>query len=142
MTSIYHFKFVYANGKEIVFNGNKKFPDAVRLALNGGLSEIGTPLKIAFPAGFISQFMYFDDDLCRNYIQDNLSLDELVHRCLCDALSRNTRDYTFRGKVIPAGSLFMRKGLSYQLVDADDFIEIDMRHHDNATEEEDIFVDI
>ena len=81
-----------------------------------------TPIKITFPK--TGKILYADENKFREFINGNLSTEELIAATQCDDLFRNSQDLFIQdhGVTIEEGSLWMKRGYECILIHDEEYV--------------------
>lgn len=120
MSSLVNVKVFYAKGIRVHIK-NKTFMEAMILIWKSPAFSDYEPLKIQFDS--TGKILYADRQAFLNYINGNVSLEELVQHTQCDELYRNTKEFKVENNlIIDAGSLWKLENKTLTLVDDDNII--------------------
>jgi len=108
-------KFVYPNG-HILESKSRDFKNAIKFVFEApGLKE-HTPLKIIVES--TGKVFYFNKIRFREFINDEITLEELVYECQCEGLYRNNETIVFND-TIDSGSLWKLIDGNFILIDSE-----------------------
>ena len=119
MSNTISVKVFYAKGIRLSLK-NRTFNEAMIFIWQSPAFKDYEPLKIVFTS--TGKTLYADKAYFHSFLENNISMQELIELTQCDELYRNTNDITTDdGFTVDKGSLWKAKGKEVILIDEDNY---------------------
>jgi hypothetical protein len=102
---------------------NKTCKEAIQLAWDFVAGPADEPIKFKFLS--TNKVLYAHKETFMAYLDDTLSLEELILATQCDDVYRNSQEISFDGAIIDEGFLWLRHQNKMVMADDDHFLDID-----------------
>lgn len=122
MSSPVNFKVFYPNDISLTVK-NKPCKEAIKLAWDFVSCKEDEPIKFKFLS--TNKVLYAHKESFMAYLNDALSLEELILATQCDDVYRNNQEILYDGAIIEEGFLWLRHQNKMVMVDDDHFFDID-----------------
>lgn len=119
MSNTISVKVFYAKGIRLSLK-NRTFNEAMIFIWQSPAFKDYEPLKIVFTS--TGKTLYADKAYFHSFLENNISMQELIELTQCDELYRNTNDITTDdGFTVDKGYLWKAKGKEVILIDEDNY---------------------
>ena len=119
MSNTISVKVFYAKGIRLSLK-NRTFNEAMIFIWQSPAFKDYEPLKIVFTS--TGKTLYADKACFHSFLENNISMQELIELTQCDELYRNTNDITTDdGFTVDKGYLWKAKGKEVILIDEDNY---------------------
>lgn len=119
MSNTISVKVFYAKGISLSLK-NRTFNEAMIFIWQSPAFKDYEPLKIVFTS--TGKTLYADKAYFHSFLENNISMQELIELTQCDELYRNTNDITTDdGFTVDKGYLWKAKGKEVILIDEDNY---------------------
>ena len=119
MSNTISIKVFYAKGIRLSLK-NRTFNEAMIFIWQSPAFKDYEPLKIVFTS--TGKTLYADKAYFHSFLENNISMQELIELTQCDELYRNTNNITTDdGFTVDKGSLWKAKGKEVILIDEDNY---------------------